>query len=85
MHPDVEAQRVRAMLEAYRAFEKAKEAAYAARHSYVNAQKALTGAFPSSHRPGPYICGDVYIEATGENEEGVCFDYTKATRVTTSD
>ena len=82
---EVEAQRVRAMLDAHRAMEAAQDAYYAAQKYYIKAQGDLTGAFPSSARPGPYVCGNIFIEATAPNEEGVCFDYTQATRIHTSE
>lgn len=87
INSDVEAARVRAMLEAKRHMDAGMEAYQKLRAGYMRAQQALTGSFPSNAPPGPYICGDYYIVASSmyATDEEVRFIYTRAIRIKTSE
>lgn len=88
LHVDVEAERVRAMLEKKREMDAAWDAYHVAKRAYLKAQDELTGSFPAGERPGPYVCGDMFIEAESGYERRDCevkFEYTQATRVRTSE
>lgn len=87
MHPDVEAARVRDMLAKWRALEAAQDAYADARKAYLEAQRALTGAFPSNQGIGPYAIGDVLIEDNGSesvSEDRFRFSYRECRRIHTS-
>lgn len=88
LHPDVEAQRVRAMLDKWRALEAAQDAYYEAKEAYLKAQRELTGAFPSDHQVGPYAVGDVLIEhdcGAGNSDGRFKFTYRECRRIHTSE